>query len=224
MSSVMALLGIELDEVSAKEKVVSAATGAVAITLLVLLARWVDADAGGAWLISSMGASAVLLFAVPHGQLSQPWPVIAGHVVSALIGVTCARYISHPALAGGAAVGLSIGAMHQFKFIHPPGGATALTAVIGGPNIRALGYGFVVHPVLVGSVAMVLFAVALNALFPWRRFPAHLARRPPHGPDEPSHRAVVAALRRMDSFIDVSEEDLVELYELVREEMSLSGP
>ena len=132
--------------------------------------------------------------------------------------------MSDTALAGGLAVGLSIGAMHQFKFIHPPGGATALTAVIGGPNIRALGYGFVLHPVLVGSVVMVVLAVALNALFPWRRFPAHLARRPAHGPDEPSHGAVVAALRRMDSFIDVSEEDLVELYELVREEMSLSGP
>ncbi|MFX8373896.1 HPP family protein, partial [Acinetobacter baumannii] len=80
----------------------------------------------------SMGASAVLLYAVPHGALSQPWAVLAGHAVSAVAGVAAARNISDPALAAAVAVGTAILAMHYLRAIHPPGGATALTAVVGG--------------------------------------------------------------------------------------------
>ena len=67
--------------------------------------------------------------------------------------------------------------MHQLKCIHPPGGATALTAVLGGDAIHQLGFGFVIHPVLVNGLLMTGIAVAFNFCFGWRRYPAALGRR-----------------------------------------------
>src|SRR5690606_32619543 len=102
-----------------------------------------------------------------HGQLSQPWPVLAGHMVSATIGVACAKWIAPVEVAAACAVGLSIGAMHGLKCIHPPGGATALTAVLGGPAVQALGFQFVLLPVAANAAFMVAAAVAYNRFFAW---------------------------------------------------------
>ena len=225
MSTWTKWLGIELDEVSAKEKVVSATGGALAILLLVVLTRDALSLDGAAMLIASMGASAVLLFAVPHGQLSQPWPVVGGHLVSALIGVTAARHIGSVEVAAAVAVGSAIGAMHVLKCIHPPGGATALTAVIGGVNVQSLGYGFVLRPVLLNAVVMVVLAIVFNAFFAWRRYPvafAPSARSTVVG--DPTHTEVIAALRSIDSFVDVSEGDLLRLVELLGRPHSADTP
>lgn len=211
----LAWLGIELDEVSVREKLVSALGGLVSITALVVLTDHLIGVEHAPLVLASMGASAVLLFAVPHGQLSQPWPVLAGHGISAVIGVASAQLISNTAVAAGVAVAVSILAMHQFKFIHPPGGATALTAVIGGPVVTGLGWEFVWRPVMINAVVMVALAVALNAPFPWRRYPAALSRSRSVAPGDPSHESVVAALRSLDSFIDVTEDDLVAIYRIV---------
>lgn len=216
------LLGFELVEVSLTEKLVATVGGGLAILLLMAFSFWALPQAGAVAVIASMGASAVLLFGVPHGQLSQPWPVIAGHVVSAFIGVACARYIPQPAIAAACAVGLSIGAMHQFKCIHPPGGATAFTAVMGDNAIRQLGFGFVLFPVLTNALAMVILAVIINSAFKWRRYPAILSAtapspRPssPTDASSPTHEEVVAAIKSLDSFVDISEEDLLRLTEIL---------
>lgn len=211
------IVGVELVEVSLTEKIVAAVGGGVAILLLALFSFAAMPQGAGAAIVASMGASAVLLYAAPHGPLSQPWPVIAGHSVSALIGVACAQWIPQPLVAAACAVGLSIGAMHQLRCIHPPGGATAFTAVMGGPTVHGLGFTFVLFPVLTNAVAMVLLAVLLNSAFHWRRYPAIFSRRPPHVPDadEPSHEEVIAAIRSIDSFVDISEEDLLRLVDLL---------
>jgi CBS-domain-containing membrane protein len=83
-----------------RERWISGVGGAVAIALVLLASRAVVGEGAG-WIVASMGASAVLLFAVPHGPLSQPWQVIAGHVVPAIIGVACARWIANPVIAAG---------------------------------------------------------------------------------------------------------------------------
>lgn len=106
-------------------------------------------------LVASMGASAVLVFGVPHGIFSRPSNLMAGHLVSALLGVACARNMPSEALAAACAVGFSIGAMRLLKCVHPPGGATALIAVIGGESVRQLGYGFVWNPVFLSTVVLV---------------------------------------------------------------------
>ena len=210
-------LGIELDEVSPIEKLVSGLGGAVSVLLVILISDDALGLHGSAGLVASMGASAVLLFAVPHGQLSQPWPVVAGHVGGALIGVTCAQIIGPTMIAAGVAVGLTILAMHQFKAIHPPGGATALTAVVGGAAITDMGFGFVWHPVLVNSLTIVAVAVLFNYAFRWRRYPVHLGRVrsvDTSDEDELSHDEVLAALRSLDSFVDITEDDLRRLHHI----------
>ncbi|MCE9607733.1 MAG: HPP family protein [Planctomycetia bacterium] len=220
--------GVELVEVSALEKLVAAFGGGLSIFALIGLSRLLLPDAAASVVIASMGASAVLLFAVPHGPLSQPWPVIAGHGVSALIGVECARQIADPTLAAACAVGLAIGAMHQLKCIHPPGGATAFTAVLGGPAIRDLGYRFALCPILANAVMMVLLAIAINGFFRWRRYPAawnRPAAAKPSDPAPPSHEEILAAVRSLDSFVDISEEDLIQLTQLLsRHQERPAGP
>src|SRR5690242_12091164 len=105
ISWMRAWLGVELDPVSWKEKLASGIGGLISVFLVAIISRQFLHLTGAMVLIASMGASAVLLFGVPHGQLSQPWPVIAGHGFSAFIGVMCARHISSMALAGACAVG-----------------------------------------------------------------------------------------------------------------------
>lgn len=222
-------LGFELSEVSRKEKIISALGGLVSILTLTLISRDLLQASGAAGLIASMGASAVLLFAVPHGQLSQPWPVIAGHGFSALVGVACARWIPGQHLAAAAAVGLAIGVMHQLKCIHPPGGATALTAVLGGPAIHELQFRFVLFPVLTNALVMVTIAVAFNAFFGWRRYPAFLnhsapSSTPATGAPAPSHEDIVRALRGMDSFVDITEDDLLRLVKILSERGAVAQP
>jgi CBS domain-containing membrane protein len=213
------MMGIELSPVSHRERLLSTLGGFLAMLVVYAVSRAMPGATDTPILLLSIGSSAVLLFAVPHGPLSQPWPVFGGHLVSALIGVVCARYVPDPMLAASLAVGLAIGAMHYLRCLHPPAGATALAAVLGGESVRALGFGFIVAPVLHNVVIILLAAVAFNALFPWRRYPEFLSRRnaapePVTGHDAISHEDFVFALAQMDSFIDVSEEDLLRIYKI----------
>lgn len=159
------------------EKWVSATGGLVALIAVLGTSEAQLGLNGAAALVASMGASAVLLFAVPHGPLSQPWSVLGGHVVSALVGVACAQVLAEPMLAAALAVGLAIGAMHYLRCIHPPGGATALTAVVGGDAVHQLGFQFVLTPVMLNAVTILLVALLFNAPFAWRRYPAPRAVR-----------------------------------------------
>lgn len=215
------LLGLEGGIASHREKVISALGGVVAIFGVLAISHLVVGDAVVPLVVASMGASTVLLFAVPHGQLSQPWALVGGHLVSALIGVTCARYIGNPWLAASLAVGLAVGAMYYLRCVHPPGGATALSCVIGGPAVHGLGYQFVLTPVMLNVAAILLIAVVFNYPLEWRRYPAYLARRAKQkkaGPAEAyrpiEHADFVYALSQLDSFVDVNEDDLLRIYEL----------
>jgi CBS domain-containing membrane protein len=158
------------------EKWVSGAGGLTGILGVMLISQAYLGLSGSASLVASMGASAVLLFAVPHGPLSQPWAVFGGHLVSAVIGVACAGLHANPILASALAVALAISAMHYLRCIHPPGGATALTAVAGGDAVHALGFHFVVTPVLLNVLVILLVAMVFNLPLPWRRYPAAWAR------------------------------------------------
>lgn len=208
-------LGVETIEVSSAEKAVSAIGAAIAIFALFGITRYGLSGMAVVGVIASMGASAVLLFAVPHGPLSQPWPLLGGHIISAIIGIVCARTIADPAIAAAIAVGASIAAMHQLKCIHPPGGATAFTAVMGGASVHDLGFGFVAYPVLLNAASMFVLAIVINYPFRWRRYPAGWARIPPSAAitddsvTEETHRKIVSALRSLDSFVDISENDLI---------------
>ncbi|HDR9057461.1 HPP family protein [Burkholderia vietnamiensis] len=115
-------------------------------------------------LVAPMGASAVLLFAVPASPLAQPWSIVGGNLVAATVGVACAQWIADPITAAALAVALAIGGMFALRCVHPPSGAVALTAVLGGPAIHALGFGFVVVPIALQSAILLSAALVYHAL------------------------------------------------------------
>jgi len=206
--------------VSEREHWISSAGGLIGILAVLWSSHlWIDGH-GGVLAIASMGASAVLLFAAPHGAMSQPWPVLGGHLVSALVGVTCARWFGgEPMLAASLAVALSIAAMYSLRCLHPPGGATALFAVLGGESVHALGYGYLFSPVLLNIVVLVTVAVLFNYPFAWRRYPQswHQRSQAVVMPAEKSmipHSSLVYALSQIDTFVDISEDDLQRIYAL----------
>ena len=172
---------------------------------------------GAAFLIAPMGASAVLLFCLPASPLAQPWSVVGGNVVSALVGITCAHWIGEPLLAAPLAGGLAIGAMFLLRCLHPPGGAVALTAVLAGPAVHAAGYQFALLPVGLNSAMMVLGALLYNSLT-GRRYPhpQQSALHNPHITRDPPPTARIgfsaadldAALQRYGQVLDISRDDL----------------
>ncbi len=224
-----AYLGIERNTTSHREKLLSALGAALAI-VVVYWATQLSVQAGfinvgtSFFIIASMGASAVLLFAVPHGALSQPWQLVGGHLLSALIGVLCHRWIGIELIAAGAAVGLAVAGMYYLRCIHPPGGATALTAVTGGDAVYQLGFEFLLVPILTNVLLILMVALAFNGLFHWRRYPVHLGRRaklsvspePVTREHEITQEDFAAAIQEQDSFVDITAEGLTELLELAK--------
>lgn len=217
-------IGFEANKTGHLEKWISAVGGLLGVFVIILISQHFLGLSQAAGLVASMGASAVLVFAVPHGPLSQPWPVVAGHTVAAFIGVACARWIPLPLLACAVAVAVAIISMHYLRCIHPPGGATALTAVIGGESIQSLGFQYVLTPVLLNVLTLVLIAMVFNYAFHWRRYPAALAVRraratvtPEAARDSLSEDDLETALQVMNSTLDISSQDLVDIFRLARE-------
>lgn len=115
-------------------------------------------------IVAPLGASAVLIFAVPASPLAQPWPVVGGNILSSLVGVAAFQLIPDMMVAAGVAVGGAILLMSLLRCLHPPGGAAALTAVIGSQGIHAAGYGFAFAPVALNSIALVSLGMFFHRL------------------------------------------------------------
>lgn len=130
------------------------------------------ADTDLVMVIGSFGASAVLIYGAIHSPLAQPRNLIGGHVFSALVGVTSYQlFVNQLWLASAIAVATSIAVMQATKTVHPPGGATALIAVIGSKKIHELGYLYAVVPVGLGAVLLLIVALIVSRLSK-RKYPA----------------------------------------------------
>lgn len=197
----------------------------LAIGLTALLS---SAIVGGVHLIpiivAPMGASAVLLFAVPSSPLAQPWPVIGGNTISTLVGITVAHFVPDLVLASGLAVALAILVMSLTRSLHPPGGAAALTAVIGGQAVTSAGYMFALVPVGLNSALLVLGAIVFHRLA--RSSYPHSTPPAPHNQhgttDVPasarvgfSSDDVDAALASLDETFDIDRGDLTVLLQRI---------
>jgi CBS-domain-containing membrane protein len=225
LRAIFQFLGIERDTVGLAEKLISGVGGLVGIYLILLVTRQFLGATDTPLIVASMGASAVLLFAAPHGAFSQPWNLVGGHAFSAAIGVGCAYMIPDTFAAAATSVGTAIAAMYILRCIHPPGGATALMAVIGGPDVHSLGFDYVVTPVLLNVAVIFVTAIVFNYPLPWRRYPPMLAAdnrtESETGPvseagEETGLEAddFEYALNQIGSFIDVTEHDLEAIYRL----------
>ena len=170
------------------------------------------------FIVAPMGATAVLLFAAPASPLAQPWSVLVGNVVSTLVGVTAGKLLDDVTLAAAVAVGTAIAVMMLLRCVHPPGGACALFAAVGGEAVAEQGYAFAVLPVGVNTVVLLLVGALVNNLT-GRPYP-HVPPPPPpaQGSDRaPSERVgvstedVTRAIARLDRGLDVLPGDVVAL-------------
>lgn len=218
LASIRHLLGVPEHTVSLRDRALATVVAALGIGVVIGVAAVVG---GSSYvLLGSIGASAVLVFAVPHGPLSQPWAVIGGQVGSAVAGVATARLLGGGPVAAAVAVAAAVGVMHALRCIHPPGGATALAAVLTVRATGAVSWTYVASPVLLDAVALVLAGVVLNAPFAWRRYPVGWVVRP-HDRSSGGDRSreapftvaqLGAAVAELDTVVDVSDEELQALY------------
>ncbi|KTT22713.1 membrane protein [Pseudomonas oryzihabitans] len=203
--------------IDARERLRASLGAGLGILLAALLAAWwlegQPVHQHGALalaLVAPLGASAVLVFALPSSPLAQPWSVVGGNTLSALIGIACAQWLPEANLAAAMAVALAIAAMFALRCLHPPGGASALLMVL----IGAHDFSYAWSPVALDSLLLVVAGLVYN----------NLTRRPwPHvpRPAEPSaetrlQRADLdAVLARYNQVLDISRDDLAELLEQV---------
>ena len=157
------------------------------------------------WLVAPLGASAVLVFATPASPLAQPWSVVGGNTLSALIGIACARWVAPPELAAALAVGLAIGIMLALRCLHPPGGASALLMVLGGITNPW----FALFPVLLNSLLLALAGIGYNNVTR-RRYPhaQQAVAQAGSGATRAADTDLDEALARYNQVLDISRDDL----------------
>ncbi len=221
-STFIDFIGFSRKSSSHREKVISTFGGFLGILAIFMTSFWLLDPKVAVLIVPSMGATAVLLFAAPHTPFSQPWNVIAGHGFSAFIGVACWQWIPDYRIAASVSVGLSIGIMVATRSVHPPGGATALAAVIGSEELHNLGYSYEFQPILLNAFTILFVAVVFNYLFKWRQYPAYLykikqemkSKPVDQGYDAINHEDFVYALSQIETYVDIDEDDLLKIYGL----------
>lgn len=204
--------------VSWRERVVACLGAGLGLLGTEAISRLALGDAAP-WFLVPMGASAVLLFAVPASPLAQPWSIVGGNLVAAVLGVACAQWIGDREIAAAVAGSLAIAVMFSLRCLHPPAGAVALTAVLGGPEVRALGFGFALAPVLLNSLLLLALALVFNNLLRHRYPHAAAPAGNGHGTSDPppaqrlgfTRADLDEAIRDHDELLDVSEDDLEDI-------------
>ncbi|SFV85202.1 CBS-domain-containing membrane protein [hydrothermal vent metagenome] len=146
-----------------KELLISAVGAFIAIVIAEFFSNVILQSTNHPLVIASTGASAMLVFGLPHASVSRPWNLVGGHSVSAIVGVTCFYLINDTLLATSFVIPLALIAMHFLKCMHPPGGATAVTAIIGGETIHQLGYAFVIMPIFFNSLVLLIMAIMVGS-------------------------------------------------------------
>lgn len=202
------------------EMITSSLGAVIGIGLVAWVSYHIVGSVGLPYVVASMGAAAVLLYAAPHSPLTRPWSFVGGHLVSAAVGVTCAAWVPDLFLASGLAVGLAIFAMHQLNCLHPPGGAAALVAVIGGDQIQSLGYLYVLVPVGLNVLILGGAVWLTRLLLAQTRQPKKVFMPIPDDHEEHELPTTApftqddlnSALQEINTYIDVSIEDLNDIY------------
>ena len=187
--------------------------GALLGLLISSFVSWYALDDFNAWYIAPMGASSVLLFAVPASPLAQPWNMVVGNIIAGIIGVTCALFISNLTIAFSIAVALSIFLMMTTDSLHPPSGAVAITAVLGGTTVHELGYAFIFYPVLLNSILLLIVAVIFNRLL-GKQYPQIAQLNTRSKDPTPTQKVTIQpqdiqdVLEHQTELLDISEYDL----------------
>lgn len=196
--------------VDARERWRGALGAAIGILITALVGHVAARHFGvPAWIVAPMGASAVLVFAVPASPLAQPWAVLGGNTLSALFGVLCTTWFGGNEWSAAIAVGGAIAMMFALRCLHPPGGASALLMVVAGITDPH----YALMPVLVNAVLLTAVGIAYNRAT-GRRYP-HAQRSPQPSQTQDDLDAVLA---RYNQVLDISRDDLQALLEQTRTE------
>lgn len=198
-------------KVDGRERLRAVLGAALGILVTALISHLLAGPALTPWMVAPLGASAVLVFAVPASPLAQPWSVVGGNTLSALVGVGCVNLLGATEVAAGLAVSLAIAVMFACRCLHPPGGAAALLVALGGVTDPR----FALFPVLTNSVLLVACGIAWNNATK-RRYP-HQQLAPK--PDAELERV----LANYNQVLDVPRDDLEALLEEVRLRGLLKG-
>lgn len=196
----------------ARERLRMTLGACLGLLLTALACQWLMPHAPGLpWLVAPLGASAVLIFGVPSSPLAQPWAVLAGNTLSALVGIACLRWIGPPELAAAVAVAAAIALMLACRCLHPPGGASALLMVVAGVH----DWSFAFYPVMANSALLVLAGMAYNT-WTGRPYPHPQLAAPPAQPGAAPRFGEVdleAALARYNQVLAMPVDDLQHLFQ-----------
>jgi len=160
--------------VKTKELIISAFGAFISVAMAGFFSNVILQSTTSPIIIASAGASAMLMFGLPHSPVSLPRNLIGGHTVSAIVGISCYYLIGDVILSTSVAIALSLIAMHFLRCMHPPGGATAVTAIIGGEAVHQLGYLFVILPIFLNSLILLVVAIAIGSFRPKNPFEDYL--------------------------------------------------
>ncbi len=203
------------------EKLRSGVAGGLGIFLLAWALHFLPQPQFPLLLLGSMAASAVLLYAVPHSPLAQPWNLVGGHLFSAICGWLSMAYVGDPLLAAGVAVGAAIFLMYVLNCLHPPGAATALTLVLGASQFQQMGLLWSALIVLANALISLLLALLVNNFLPRRRYPQMPPKHMPAAEKPlmiiPQQEDLEWVLTQQDSLLDISIDDLTEVYWLAQQ-------
>ncbi len=211
---------------SIRDKLYNAGAAFAAILVLGMMLQVFPLNGLAVPLLASMGASAFLLFVVPHSPMAQPWPVAGGHLSAALVAFALCQGIDDPVVSAAASVGASVLAMQLLGCLHPPASATALAVALADTRFDASAIELVALPVITGVLVLLLFALVVNNLLLGRRYPLRHSHHPHHAEFQITHvrdplpideEDIAWALNHMDGIIDASKEDLIDIYELAIE-------
>ncbi|MDO9105137.1 MAG: HPP family protein [Methylovulum sp.] len=214
-------LPIDPVNLSLKGKALAVLACSVALLIVALCSQSLHLNIAYPVVVASMGASAVILFIIPTSPLAQPWPLVGGHLVSAIIGVACAANFAGTVLSSSCAVGGSVLAMLLLRCLHPPGAATALVPLLARDAAATLGYGFVLMPVGLNVTIMLILAIVINRYVLGYQYPV---RQQPIRPKKTQRNTAAEtqltgistqdleqALESRDVFIDITPGDLSHL-------------
>ncbi len=199
---------------SSRERLFSSLAGLVGILLMEGILAVQPVGPGISYLLAPIGASSIILFALPHSPLAQPWSLVGGLFISAMVGHFCGLWITPEFLAVAVALALAIWLTAWLRCIHPPGGAMAVVFALGAHKMQV---SLLTAGLNAGAALMAVLVV--NNLIPGRRYPQCLPAPPLAKKDRPLRRSIrhedlQYALEQLDTYLDISEEDLVLIYDL----------
>ena len=216
--NVRQFIGVETNHTSHKERLLSGITTFFAIVCVAFVTQWTLPHSFHVLLFASTAASAFLVFTLPHGALSQPWPVFAGQMLAVLVGIMASRWISSAMLSVAIAVGATVILMHYLRCIHPPGGATAFYFA---SQVSLQYQSEEVLAFMLNIIVILALALVINNVFKWRRYPVYWLKKT--SSDEQPASAVKTkdfeledlhhVLQQQDVFVDVSMSELSGFYD-----------